>query len=114
MEGLGVDGAWVFTPRIYADRRGSFLEWFRDVEIRADLSRGMNVAQANCSVSLRGVIRGIHFADVPPGQAKYVTCVSGAVLDVVVEVRVASPGYVRWAARRLGCQNQRAVFEAQR
>src|SRR5260370_41848195 len=100
MEGLGVDGAWVFTPRIYADRRGSFLEWFRDVEIRADLSRGMNVAQANCSVSRRGVIRGIHFADVPPGQAKYVTFVSGAGLDVLVDIPVASPSYGRSAAVR--------------
>ncbi len=113
MEALEVDGAWVFTPRLYSDQRGTFLEWFRDVDIRADLSRPMEVAQANCSVSGRGVIRGIHFADVPPGQAKYVTCVNGAILDVVVDLRVSSPGYGRWTAVHLDEENRRAVFVAE-
>jgi dTDP-4-dehydrorhamnose 3,5-epimerase len=57
--------------------------------------------QANCSVSRRGVIRGIHFADVPAGQAKYVVCVSGAILDVIVDIRVGSPGYGHWEPVRL-------------
>lgn len=78
MDALDIDGAWVFTPRIYSDRRGTFLEWFRDVDVQAVLARSFEVAQANCSVCRRGVIHGIHFADVPPGQAEYVTCVSGA------------------------------------
>ena len=73
MKALDVDGAWVLTPRIHADGRGSFLEWFRDSEFQQDLGYRMDVAQANCSVSRRGAIRGIHFSDVPPGQAKYVT-----------------------------------------
>src|ERR1039457_4525124 len=113
MEELEIDGAWVFTPRLYGDLRGTFLEWFRDVDIRADLSRPMQVTQANCSVSRRGVIRGIHFADVPPGQAKYVTCVNGAILDVVVDLRVRSPGFGRWRAVRLDDENRRAVFVAE-
>ena len=53
---------------------------------------------------------GIHFASVPPGQAKYVTCVSGAVLDVVVDIRVGSPSYGRWEAVRLDEESRRAVF----
>ncbi len=61
-------------------------------------------------MSRRGVIRGIHFAEVPPGQAKYVVCVSGAILDVIVDVRVGSPGYGRWAAVRLDDADRRAVF----
>ena len=73
----------------------------------------MQVAQANCSVSRRGVIRGIHFADVPPGQAKYVTCVNGTILDVVVDLRVRSPGFGRWTAVRLEDENRRAVFVAE-
>ena len=73
----------------------------------------MPVAQANCSISRRGVIRGIHFADVPPGQAKYVTCVNGAILDVVVDLRAGSPGFGRWSAVRLDDQNRRAVFVAE-
>ncbi len=110
MEPLGLSGAWVFTPRIHTDDRGGFLEWFRADEISADLGHRMDVAQANCSVSHRGVIRGIHFADVPPGQAKYVMCVSGAVLDVVVNLRVGSPSFGRWEAVRLDDQTRRTLY----
>jgi dTDP-4-dehydrorhamnose 3,5-epimerase len=113
MDQLDVHGAWVFTPQIHTDRRGSFLEWFRDAELAAELGCHVPVAQANCSVSRRGVIRGIHFADVPPGQAKYVTCVSGAVLDVVVDLRVGSPEFGHWSAVRLDDQTRRAVFLAE-
>jgi dTDP-4-dehydrorhamnose 3,5-epimerase len=110
MEPAGIDGAWIFTPRIFPDSRGHFLEWFRAGELSASLGYQPDVAQANCSVSRRGVIRGIHFADVPPGQAKYVTCVSGAVLDVIVDVRIGSPSYGRWEAVRLDDTDRRAVF----
>ena len=110
MDALDLDGAWVLTPRIHADGRGSFLEWFRDAEFQQDLGHRMDVAQANCSVSRRGVIRGIHFSDVPPGQAKYVTCASGAIIDVVVDLRVGSPGFGRWQAVQLDDQTRRALF----
>ncbi len=113
MDALDVDGAWVFTPRIHRDRRGSFLEWFRNAEVLADIGRSLDVAQANCSVSMRGAIRGVHFSDVPPGQAKYVTCVSGSILDVVVDLRVGSPGYGRWAAVPLNAESRCAVFIAE-
>src|SRR5580698_11063841 len=110
MESLGIDGAWIFTPQIHHDDRGSFLENFRSYELVADIGYRLEVAQANCSVSRRGVIRGIHFADVPPGQAKYVTCVSGTVIDVVVDLRAGSPSFGRWAAVPLDDRARRAVF----
>jgi dTDP-4-dehydrorhamnose 3,5-epimerase len=110
MQPLGIDGAWLFTPQIHTDNRGSFLEWFRGIDFVADLGYSLEITQANCSTSRRGVIRGIHFADVPPGQAKYVTCVSGAVLDVAVDVRVGSPSYGRWEAVRLDDEARCALF----
>lgn len=110
MDELGIDGAWAFTPRIHRDGRGSFLEWFSGAAFRGDVGHRLDVAQANCSVSRRGVIRGIHFSDVPPGQAKYVTCASGAIIDVVVDIRVGSPGFGRWTAVRLDDENHRAVY----
>jgi dTDP-4-dehydrorhamnose 3,5-epimerase len=58
----------------------------------------------------RGVIRGIHFADVPPGQAKYVACVGGAVLDVVVDLRVGSPSFKRWQTVQLDDEDYRALL----
>ena len=57
------------------------------------VGHGLPLAQANHSVSARGVLRGVHFALVPPGQAKYVYCPAGRVLDVVVDVRVGSPTF---------------------
>lgn len=113
MEELGVPGAWVFTPRIHRDDRGSFLELYRGPELADLLGYTPTVTQANCSVSQRGVIRGIHFADVPPGQAKYVACVSGAILDVAVDLRVGSPDFGRWATIHLDDQNRRALYLAE-
>ena len=113
MEPVGIDGAWLYTPRIYHDNRGSFFESFRGAEFAEALGYTFGVAQVNCAVSRRGALRGIHFADVPPGQAKYVMCVSGAILDVVVDVRVGSPGYRRWETVRLDDTDRRGLFLAE-
>ena len=59
------------------------------------------------------MVRGIHFADVPPGQAKYVTCIRGAVLDVIVDLRVGSPTFGRWEGVRLDDVDRRAVYLAE-
>jgi dTDP-4-dehydrorhamnose 3,5-epimerase len=110
MDSLGIEGAWVYTPQLHSDNRGHFLEVFRGAEFAADLGHRLDVAQVNCSVSRRGVIRGIHYADVPPGQAKYVSCMSGAVLDVIVDLRADSPSFGKWEAVRLDDAACRAVF----
>lgn len=67
----------------------------------------------NISVSSRGSVRGLHFADVPPGQAKYVQCLSGRVLDVVVDIRVGSPTFGSWEAVELDAETGRAVYVAE-
>ncbi|WP_405650857.1 dTDP-4-dehydrorhamnose 3,5-epimerase [Streptomyces sp. NBC_00019] len=113
MRPLGIEGAWVLEPKVFPDERGSFHEWYRGEEFREATGYDLSLAQANCSVSKRGVLRGVHFADVPPGQAKYVTCVRGAVLDVVVDVRVGSPTFGSWEAVRLDDDTRHAVFLAE-
>ncbi|MCX4767070.1 dTDP-4-dehydrorhamnose 3,5-epimerase [Streptomyces sp. NBC_01275] len=113
MRQLEIDGAWVLEPEVFPDERGSFHEWYREAELREVADHGLGLAQANCSVSRRGVLRGVHFADVPPGQSKYVTCVRGAVLDVAVDLRVGSPGFGRWVAVRLDDDARHAVFLAE-
>jgi dTDP-4-dehydrorhamnose 3,5-epimerase len=113
MKPLGIGGAWVLTPQIHGDSRGSFVEWFRGEEFAEAVGRRLNVAQGNCSVSRRGAVRGIHFADVPPGQGKYVTCVTGAVLDVAVDLRVGSPTFGRWEAVRLDEDTRCALYLAE-
>ena len=107
---LAIDGAFEFTPRQHGDDRGTFLEWFKSGPLRDAVGHDLALAQANCSVSAPGVLRGIHFADVPPGQAKYVTCVAGAVFDVVVDLRVGSPTFGRWDGVVLDDVDRRAVY----
>jgi len=103
----------LFSPRIHGDKRGSFHEWFRHDGFVETFGQSMNLAQANASTSARGVLRGVHFADVPPGQAKYITCVRGSVLDVVVDLRVGSPTFGQWEATRLDDQNSRCLYIAE-
>jgi dTDP-4-dehydrorhamnose 3,5-epimerase len=110
LEPLSIEGAWAFTPSIHRDNRGSFHECFRGAEFLRSLGYHFGLSQANCSVSHRGVIRGVHFTDVPPGQAKYVMCLSGAVLDVVVDLRTGSPTFGSWEAVPLDDQDGRALF----
>jgi dTDP-4-dehydrorhamnose 3,5-epimerase len=110
VEQLRINDAYVFTPALHEDDRGTFLEWFRADRLAAAVGHDLNLAQANCSVSRRGVLRGVHFADVPPSQAKYVTCVSGAVLDVVVDIRVGSPTFGEWEAVELDDRSRRGLY----
>jgi len=110
VEELSVAGSWLFTPRVFGDERGAFLEWYRHEPLTGAAGHRFELAQANWSTSKRGVIRGIHYADVPPGQAKYVTCVRGAILDVVVDLRVGSPTFGSHAAVELGEDSRRALY----
>ncbi|MFC9836891.1 dTDP-4-dehydrorhamnose 3,5-epimerase [Rhodococcus sp. NPDC127530] len=107
---LTVDGSWELTPRQFGDERGVFFEWFKESTFAEAVGHLLNLAQANCSVSAAGVLRGIHFADVPPGQAKYVTCTRGAVLDVVVDIRCGSPTFGVWDSVLLDDLDRRAIY----
>jgi dTDP-4-dehydrorhamnose 3,5-epimerase len=110
---LSIEGAYEVTPTQHGDDRGVFLEWYRFDALAAAVGHPLDLRQANLSTSARDVVRGIHFADVPPGQAKYVTCVTGAVLDVVVDLRVGSPTFGAWESVRLDDEDRRAVYLAE-
>jgi dTDP-4-dehydrorhamnose 3,5-epimerase len=107
---LKVPGSWAFTPRQFPDPRGVFLEWFKASLVEEAVGHRLTLAQANHSVSSRGTTRGVHFADVPPGQAKYVYCTRGAVLDIVVDIRVGSPTFGVSDAVRLDEVDRRGVY----
>jgi dTDP-4-dehydrorhamnose 3,5-epimerase len=107
---LAVPGAWELTPRLHADSRGAFYELFTDTSFREFAGHRFDLHQANCSVSSAGVLRGLHFAQVPPSQAKYVTCLHGSVFDVVVDIRVGSPTFGQWDALVLDDRDRRSVY----
>ncbi len=107
---MKIKGCWVFEPKIFHDDRGHFLEWFQDSTFREQTGTDFHIAQANYSVSKAGVIRGIHFAKNPPGQAKYVTCLTGSVFDVVVDLRRGSPTFGKWDSITIDSRNPMAVY----
>lgn len=112
---MSVAGAFVVSPVVHADARGSFHEWYRADLLEVVTGAGFAphspaIAQANCSVSRAGSLRGIHFAEVPPGQAKYLTCLVGSVLDVVVDLRTGSPTYGGWDSVLLDDVDRRCVY----
>lgn len=107
---LKVPGAWEITPTIHGDSRGLLFEWFTNRGFTEFAGHRLDIRQANCSVSSAGVLRGLHFADVPPGQAKYVTCLSGSIFDVVVDIRVGSPTFGQWDSVLLDVEDRRTMY----
>jgi dTDP-4-dehydrorhamnose 3,5-epimerase len=107
---LDIAGAWEITPQLHADARGLFFEWLTDRGFTSFAGHRLDVRQANCSVSAAGVLRGLHFAQLPPSQAKYVTCLSGSVFDVVVDIRVGSPTFGHWDSVLLDDRDRRSVY----
>ncbi len=107
---LSVPDSYEITPVKHADDRGYFLEWYRFDRLEEVVGHPLDLRQANTSVSKRGSVRGIHFADIPPSQAKYVTAPHGAVLDFVIDIRVGSPTFGKWDSVLLDDQDRRAIY----
>jgi len=90
---LGIDGCFLINHDVFPDERGLFREWFKASALE-EMGIEFRIAQANFSVSKRGVIRGLHYSLAPEGQSKLVTCVQGGILDHLVDIRVGSPTYL--------------------
>ena len=110
---LAVPDSYVLDLVPHGDARGRFTEWYRADVLAEATGAALPLAQANHSVSARGVLRGLHYALVPPGQAKYVYCPSGRVLDVVVDLRVGSPTFGTHDSVLLDSDEPRAVYLAE-
>jgi epimerase EvaD len=107
---LQVGGAFEFVPDVFPDGRGLFVAPYSEPSFVDAVGFPLRVAQTNHSLSRRGVVRGVHFAAVPPGQAKYVYCPRGALLDVVIDIRVGSPTFGKWDTVRCDSSEYRAVY----
>lgn len=107
---LSIPDAYEVTPVKWEDERGVFLEWYRFDRLEETIGHSLDLRQANTSVSRRGVVRGIHYADVPPGQAKYVTVAHGAILDFVVDLRVGSDTFGQWDSVLLDDVKRQALY----
>jgi dTDP-4-dehydrorhamnose 3,5-epimerase len=107
---LGIKGVWVAESPIWSDTRGFFREWFKSADIEEATGRSFGIQQANISHSSKGTLRGIHYSVAPRGQAKWITCVSGAIKDVIVDIRPDSPTFGKWVEVELRGDSGHAVF----
>lgn len=110
---LSIPDAYEVTPIQRSDERGIFFEWYRHDLLEQTIGHSLDLRQANSSTSKKGVVRGVHFADVPIGQAKYVTATHGVVLDFVVDIRLGSPTFGLWDSVLLDDVDHRAVYIAE-
>lgn len=109
-QSLEIEGAWLFESPVWSDNRGFFREWFKSEEVEKVAGREFNVEQANISSSAKGVVRGIHYSLAKKSQAKWVTCVSGLIKDVIVDIRPNSKTFGKWIEVELSGISGNAVL----
>jgi len=107
---LAILDSWEFTPTQHRDDRGVFFEFYRFENLENVAGHPLTLRQGNVSVSAKGVVRGIHYALVPPGQAKYVAASRGAFIDYIIDLRVGSPTFGSWDSVVIDDVTRRAVY----
>ena len=107
---LDVDGVWLAESPVWSDDRGFFREWFKSTDVKNATGRDFGIEQANISLSSRGTLRGIHYSIAPRGQAKWITCVSGSIKDVIVDIRPESRTFGKWIDVELKGDSGKSIF----
>ncbi len=106
-----VDGPCLFTPKLFGDARGFFMESFRQTEFEMAAKSSLKFVQDNHSRSLqKGTLRGLHYQSPPHAQGKLVRCIAGKVLDVAVDVRRGSASYGKYVSAELSSDNHAQLW----
>ena len=107
---FGIEGVWIAESTVWSDERGFFREWFKAEDVKSATGRDFGIEQANFSLSSSGTLRGIHYSIAPRGQAKWITCVSGSIKDVIVDIRINSQTFGQWVEVELNGGSGKAIF----
>lgn len=107
---LEIEGVWLADSPVWSDERGYFREWFKSNSFENATGRKFSISQANTSLSSKGTLRGIHYSIAPEGQSKWITCISGSIKDVIVDVRRNSPTFGKWIEVELNSAGGKAIF----
>ena len=107
---LKISGSWKIEFQKFDDNRGFFYESFKEEDFKKLIGRNLNIKQTNTSSSSKGSVRGIHYALVPPSQAKLVQCQRGSIKDYVIDIRVGSPTFGQFEEIELNENSASAVF----
>jgi dTDP-4-dehydrorhamnose 3,5-epimerase len=99
----------VLKPKVFEDARGYFVESYSEQRYR-EVGVDCHFLQDNESMSMRGVLRGLHYQAAPHPQAKLIRVVRGAVLDVAVDIRKGSPTFGKYVAVELSERNKQQMF----
>lgn len=105
-----IESVLLFEPQVFEDNRGSFLPTFQTSQTLDQTSFDFQVSQVNTSTSKAGVLRGIHFKQFPPGQAKHVSVLSGTIIDVVIDLRKSSATFLHSEAFELSAENKKSLL----
>jgi len=108
VETTNIEGILIINPTVYSDARGYFFESYNKEALRDVLD--VSFVQDNESLSQRGVLRGLHFQNPPYAQGKLVRVIKGAVLDVAVDIRKASPTYGQSFVKTLSEENKTTLY----
>lgn len=103
-----IAGALIVEPEVFGDDRGFFMETWRADKFAA-AGVGNAFVQDNHSRSARGVLRGLHYQS-PNPQGKLIRLAAGAVYDVIVDLRAASPSFKQWFGVELSAVNRRMLW----
>ena len=106
----GLEGCVVIEPTVFDDGRGYFFESFNQKTFEEKTGIHIPFVQDNQSLSHRGILRGLHFQKSPHAQGKFVRVITGAVLDVALDIRKDSPTYGQFVAEELTASNKRMLF----
>jgi dTDP-4-dehydrorhamnose 3,5-epimerase len=107
---LSIDGSWKIEFERFDDNRGFFYESFKEEDFKTNIGRNFNIKQTNTSSSSKGSVRGIHFAMIPPSQAKLIQCQRGSIKDFVIDIRTGSPTIGKFEVIELSENSASAVF----
>ena len=107
---LKISGSWIIEFQKFEDNRGYFYESFKEEDFQKQIGRQLSIKQTNTSSSSKGSVRGIHYALVPPSQAKLVQCQRGSIKDYVIDIRVGSPTFGEFEEIKLGENSPTAIF----
>ena len=104
-QGQRLDGPLLITPRMFGDERGWFFESWNQRRFNEAVGDAVVFSQDNHSLSLRGVLRGLHYQLSPEPQAKLVRASAGEIFDVAVDIRRGSPTFGQWVGAELSSKN---------
>jgi dTDP-4-dehydrorhamnose 3,5-epimerase len=107
---LAISEVVVIEPSVFEDQRGFFFESWNRTSFATAIGEDIDFVQDNQSLSVKGVLRGLHYQSEPRPQGKLVRVVSGSVWDVAVDIRRSSPTFAQWVGVELSAENHRQLW----